>query len=179
MFAVFKLNVVATSTRTFFGGTQANRWDIGTESTYNNMNLWVNGGNEAIIGPPTTNWVVLAVMWNGASTRYAVNTTSVTTSSINPGANTFAGLSVGGPWNGSSVYLQNMDVAEFIWYHGEKTSAQIVAMINYLSAKYAISAVGWPWGVKADDTFESYGTNSELNGLNGGSGFDSNPWVDR
>lgn len=179
MFAVVKKNSSAAQYNTaIFDGAPANRWSIGNDST-GIYSMWVNGSaNVPLLGLEyfTEEWKVICTVFDGASSKYAVNTNVLTTTSASPGSNNIAGLAIGATAVGGSP--SHVDVAEFLWYSGVVSDANCRLVINWLQARYAVDFDTINWGPLMTDDFEDYADGEAIQGQTGGEGWDAG-WVAR
>lgn len=119
----------------FFDGAASNRWFIG-EYPSGTWDLWISSGSDINVGSANTNWNIWAVVWNGASSKYGFNTNSLSTVSGSPGTNSLKGISMATETGG---HYGNCYIAEFMWYDGIVSVADIGRIVTYLGTKYAIS----------------------------------------
>jgi hypothetical protein len=144
------------------------RYPIAT--TGYSITSWIAGGADSFTAYPSgdQDWVILTRVFSATASKTSVNSTTLTSLGATGGAN----------WR--ALYLGNdpaagrpgdVDIAEVIIYDAAKSDDECAAVINYLSAKYAIALTGSPWGVVGEDNFESYSADDAVDGLAGGTGF--------
>jgi hypothetical protein len=147
--------------------------------TYGRLAVMVNGGADVPFGacyPGAGAPILACVIFDGASSKYAVNSSTLL-ALANPGTNTMGGLAIGGNIGGSGY--TSMDFAELIWYDDAVSAENCSAMMQWLSARYAVALTGaLPYGPGPTDDFESYADGNDLDSLAGGSYWDGD-WVAR
>lgn len=98
------------------------------------------GGIDGIFTSPTPDTAkhIITAQHNGASSFCRVDARSVNNIAGNCGANNPSGITVGGRNTAPTVHPLNGKLAELLIYTAALTLAQITAIVNYLSARYAI-----------------------------------------
>lgn len=134
---VIRLNTLGAY-HPIFDGQLANRF-LFAEYPANSWDMWVNSGADINIGAANTNWNIVTLIYNGAASKYAFNTKTLTTVSGSPGTNDIGGLTLAADHAGGNN--AQVDFAELLWYEGALAQPDIDSILDYLSAKYALALV--------------------------------------
>jgi hypothetical protein len=100
-------------------------------------------GIDQSMGASDTNWHILCVEVNGASSRYSFNGGAFSTMSGSPGTESLSNLEIGGGVGaiGNPSSLSRSDYAEIIIRSGHR---DVTPVENYLNTKWAISSTPTP-----------------------------------
>lgn len=105
---------------------------------FNNVIVWdaFAGSTVAIGGTADTNWHILFIEWNGASSKYRFDGGSETAFSGTPGANNMDGLTLGA--SNTLTSFASVDIGEIVIYSSTLGSSDKTSLFTYLNTKWAV-----------------------------------------
>ena len=129
--AVIKMNDI-TGTKYLFGGINTNnRHEVGSNGSFH---VLLGGSSFTTTIAPSTSKRIYGVIFNGASSSFAINGGAASTG--NPGAQGITGLTLGarfdlGAWGA-------VDISEFCFFSDTLSDANRTSLISYLNSKWSV-----------------------------------------
>ena len=135
LFLVHKFNVLANNQNVLDGLTDPNRFYLARPAN-NAYDLYFGTGTPQF-GTTTTNWRLLRVVAQGASTKYQFEGGAEATIASNPGTSPLDGLTLFMNRNGTIQFF-NGDIAELILCSGDLSAADDARATAYLNQRWAV-----------------------------------------
>lgn len=132
---VFKMRAVNTGLSVFDGGPSVT-YEMGL---LNNGGVWdIEAPTDTSNGAVDTNWHVLAIIFNGVTSKFRFDGNALAATSGTVGAHTMSGWTLGNSTNPVSAAASDTDFAEGFVYSGALSAGVITDIVSYLNAKWAV-----------------------------------------